>query len=121
VSVSRKGRVVETPRIASRHWTNEVAWYALLGALVLSLVVTDPTGLYSGMYFTKDLIVRLLVSVGLVFWGASLLSGHAAIRWHPVAWVTVGYLAWPVSPSRSRTAPEPRSSVPRWARRDGCR
>jgi len=94
VTASKKARVVETPPDGSQYWASEVAWYALLAALVLSPLAPNASGLYSGMSFTKDLIIRSLVSVSLVFWGYAALRGHASVRWHRAAWLAAAFAAW---------------------------
>lgn len=87
-------RVVEQTREGSQSLAVRFAWYGLVGAFVLSSLVWDLSGLYSGWYFLKDWIIRLLVAASLVAWGYAAVKGHATARWHTVAWVPVALLAW---------------------------
>lgn len=61
---------------------------------MLSVLVPNAPGLFSGMSFTKDLLIRFLTSLSLVFWGYSQLGGHASVRWHRAAWPAVAFAAW---------------------------
>ena len=86
--------MAQAQHASARSWADEVAWYSLLAALVLSLAVFGLPGLYSGMYFAKDLIIRLLVAVSLGLWGYAVLTGQATTRWHRAGWLAVAFLVW---------------------------
>lgn len=94
VSPARGKAAGESAPDGDGFWATQAAWYALVGAFVVSTIVLKQTGLYGSVYFLKDWIIRLLVAVALALWGYAVFKGRAAVRWHRVAWLGAVFLAW---------------------------